>query len=366
MKRGAVFNTRRRRLLRPSIPAAESAVGLVVVGVLLGVVAWSLGQRDAFDPGTRDLAPELLTADRPAIPIYHRPLKPWAEPGSAPALTARADLSPFPEAIADDAWRPTGRVRAFGPDNLYEKINGEAEKFLKQGFVSMHYVVLRDAASGAELSVELYDQGDVGGSAGIFSEHAGAGREIAEHAGVTYFLTAAGAVGRTGRWFFRAAADRSSPEVTARAETLVDALAALDAGEPGTAAADETPAGLAALLRAGIDESAVEYQAGNVFQFDFVSDFWFGRLDADGARVFVHRAASADAARALVAAIVDEQGYDYDDLRTVEDTSVMRHGFLDTWFAITHEGPYVYGGENLPDEEAVRPALARVAGALAR
>ena len=155
MKRDVIFNTRRRRLLRTTIPAGEGAVGLVVLGLLVGVVAWVLGQRDAFDPDRRDLPLELLEAERPVIEIYKRPLKPWIEPGTELALAAPgAALAPFPEALADTAWQPKGRVRGFGPDNLYEKINGEAEKFLKQGFVSMHYLVLRHG-EGAELSIEL-------------------------------------------------------------------------------------------------------------------------------------------------------------------------------------------------------------------
>ncbi len=361
MTRDAIFNRRRRRLLRTTIPAGEGAVGLVVLGVLVGVVMWVLGQRDAYDPDRRDLPLELLEAERPVIEIYKRPLKPWIEPGTELTVAAPgAALAPFPETLADGAWQPKGRVRAFGPENLYEKINGEAEKFLKQGFVSMHYLVLRHG-EGAELAVELYDQGDVGGSAGIFADHAGAGREIDERDGVTYFLTTAGVIGRTGRWFFRAAADRSDPTVTAKAASMVDALARLGDG-PGAGNA-ETPAGLAILLRAGLAESAVEYQASNVFQFDFASDFWFGQLEGD-ARVFVHVAEDPETAGALMAAVVEEQSYDFGDIHRGEDSTVMRHAFLGTWFAIARDGRYLLGAENLPDEDAVRPALGRVAGAL--
>ena len=145
---------------------------------------------------------------------------------------------------------------------------------------------------------------------------------------------------------------------------MVDTLATLAAGTGATAGTD-TPAGLAILLRAGLPESAVEYQASNVFQFDFASDFWFAKLESgDDARVFVHVAEGPDAADALMAAVIEEQSYDYEDLRSGEESTVMRHAFLGTWFAIARDGRYLFGAENLPDEDAVRPALGRVAGAL--
>jgi hypothetical protein len=363
--RGTVFNTRRRKLLRTTIPAGESLVGLVVLGVLVAIVAWVAAQRDAFDPDQRDLPVELLDAERPAIPIYDRPLKPWVEPGTEfAAVGPGAGLTPYPAEIAGDDWQPKGRVRSFDPGNLYEKINGEAEKFVKQGFVSMHYLVLRAVADGTELAIELYDQGDLGGSTGIFSEHAGSGREIAERGGVTYFLTTAGVVGRTGRWFFRAAADRSTEAVLAKAEALVDALANL--GGEAQATRDAAPAGLRVLRRAGVSEALIEYQASNVFKFDFASDFWFGRLDDAGdARVFVHEAESPEAAAQLREAIVEEQSYDYEDARATEEATMMRHGFLGTWFAIAREGRYLLGVEGVADEQTMRSALGRIAEALA-
>ncbi len=167
MSRDNIFNTRRHRLLRTRIPLTENVAIVVLICVLAGVVIWVLGQRDAYDPAARDLTPELPVQDRPAIAIYNAPLSPWFEPGQS-QLPPREALGPLPETILDEQWQLVGRVKTFDADNLYEKINGEAERFLKQGFVSLSYAVLRSAEDGSEMAIELYDQGSVGGSMGAF------------------------------------------------------------------------------------------------------------------------------------------------------------------------------------------------------
>ena len=185
MSRDAIFNARRHRLLRTRIPLTENLASVVLICVLAGVIIWVLAQRDAYDPATRDLPVELLVREGPAIAIYNAPLSPWFEPGQS-QFPPREALGPLPETILDEQWQLVGRVKRFDADNLYEKINGEAERFLKQGFVSLSYAVLRSAEDGSEMAIELYDQGSVGGSMGVFSQHVSDSRDVRQRNGVSY------------------------------------------------------------------------------------------------------------------------------------------------------------------------------------
>ena len=203
-------------------------------------------QRDAHDQPSR-LPVELQSADGPKIKLYHQPLKPWVEPGQA---SNQAPVEPWAghAHLIDANWALAGRIRSFDSSNLYVKINGVAEKFIKQGFRRLHYVVLR-GTDGSEMALELYDQSDIGGSIGIFAAHKPANADIVERVGVTFFTTSVGLIGRTGQFFFRAAADRSTNLVKEKSRALVETLSQLTAAAAAapqpvqTAAPAPAPAG---------------------------------------------------------------------------------------------------------------------------
>ena len=176
MRHDRVFNSHKSRLMRTRIPGSENLSVALIALLLIGLGAWVTTTRDDFDPTERDLAIELLGDNSRQIQIYNRPLKPWVEPGQQVAGAA-FDLGPFPAHTLDDEWQPVGRVKRFQKDNLYEKINGEAEKFIKQGFVELAFLRLQSADDASEIAIELFDQGDLSGSLAVFSEHA-AGRAV--------------------------------------------------------------------------------------------------------------------------------------------------------------------------------------------
>lgn len=353
--RKSIFNSRRHRLLRKLVPVGENVVSLIVLGALALIVLWVVSQREHYDDATRHLSPELLRGERPRIEIYTPPLKPWMEPGTATAPAPELGL--FPPAILQDEWTLSGRVRQFDAGNLYEKINGEAEKFLKHGFRAMHYAVLRSPGDGAELAIELYDQGDVGGSTGIFAAHGAADREVREREGVAFFNTSVGMIGRKGRFFFRAAGDRVNETVTAKAAQLVEAFAALEDSP------QVLPEGLRLLVQdMGVAESDVALLSENAFQLDFARDFWFARLpDAADAELFVHHAVSAKAASALLDALVQEQRYDYEEVASDTPWIVLRHGFLGTYFAIGRRGRILFGVHRMMHRDRIGPLMQRFA-----
>jgi hypothetical protein len=331
---------------------------------LIALVAWVIGTGNDFDPTERDLPIELQLSSARDIPIYTPPLKPWVDPAQ-PVIPGALDLAPFPADIPDAEWQPVGRVKRFQAANLFEKINGEAEKFIKQGFVELAYLLLRSSRDDSEIAIELFDQGDLAGSLGVFAEHA-AGRAVQESGAVSFFTTGAGVIGRVDRYFFRAAGDRSSEAIAAKALGLVDAFEALAAVPSAADGTVEVPAGFALLhQRLGIPEKDIQFQEDNVFQYDFARRFWFADAGLDdgldgGARVFVHVGEDAATAESLIDALLEEQRYDYDEVADDGGVNILRHRFLQTYFVITREDALVFGLEGLANREAATDWLARI------
>jgi hypothetical protein len=358
------FNRRRRQLFRRRISGAEVGGGAVVLALLLGTVGWVAAQRDAFDPAERDLSFAVLQAQSVEDRLYRRPLVAWVEPGSGPAATAASAprLGPFPPAIVGDGWRVSTRMQECGPDNLYEKINGAAEQFLRFGFQRLHYVGLRREGGAEELSIELYDQGDFAGGLGIFSAQRDPARPLRREGALTYYETSVGAIGVMGRWFFKVAGNAESPALQAKTRQLVAALSTLPLAK------DEVPFGYHVLTGPlGLPLGAVAYQAENAFQFGFARDFWFGQIGGKPAagRFFLHRAEGPAQAAELYERLLTEQRFDYDVLAEDEERVVLRHRFLKNHLALALAGPVVYGVENVQARTQVEPALQELARALA-
>ena len=361
MRREFIFNPHKTRLMRTHIPKSENISVVLILFALLALLAWVMTTRNDFDPTERDLPIELLRDNSQLIEIYNRPLKPWVEPGQQMAAAA-FDLGTFPADTLDAEWQPVGRVKRFQADNLFEKINGEAEKFIKQGFVELAFLRLRSASDASEIAIELFDQGDLGGSLGVFAEHA-AGRAVEDRDGVSFFSTEAGVIGRKERYFFRVLGDRQSAAITDKAASLVTAFAQLGRDTAAAKTHDQDmPAGFALLKeRLGIAESDIQFQEDNVFQYDFAQRFWFGAAGVGGdARLFIHIADSPAAAEELVAALVAEHSYEYDKLESDGTYSLFHHRFLGTYFVVAQRGRYVFGVEQLPDTTAVTELLQRI------
>ncbi|HSG27462.1 MAG TPA: DUF6599 family protein [Candidatus Krumholzibacterium sp.] len=86
---------------------------------------------------------------------------------SAPAVAGTADLLPGPGVV--EGWDPDDDLLTYGPDDLWEYINGSAETFLMYDFkevVAMHY---QDEAEN-EVKVEIYRHGSPLMTFGIYSQ----------------------------------------------------------------------------------------------------------------------------------------------------------------------------------------------------
>jgi len=74
--------------------------------------------------------------------------------------------------LADRSWTAAEPARTFGPDNLYEEIDGEAELFLPYGFQELTVGFLRPAGNEkADVHLELFRHATQRDAFGIFSQH---------------------------------------------------------------------------------------------------------------------------------------------------------------------------------------------------
>jgi hypothetical protein len=93
---------------------------------------------------------------------------------SASAACA-AEAAPHPALAALEsagAWRLLAPPRTFGPENLYEEIDGEAELFLPYGMERLTVgVVAERSAPGNEIRVELYRMESPRDAFGVYSQH---------------------------------------------------------------------------------------------------------------------------------------------------------------------------------------------------
>jgi hypothetical protein len=96
-----------------------------------------------------------------------------AQSGPPPAAPAAADaLSPLaaflPPPGTPDGWTRTKPVQAYGPDNLWEFIDGAAETYVSYGFQNALSAGFTHA--GAEVSLEVYEMADSVHAFGIYAQ----------------------------------------------------------------------------------------------------------------------------------------------------------------------------------------------------
>jgi len=351
-----VFNQKQRKVLRKEIPFTEVAAGLVILVVLLLIVVWVLLQKNAYNPADRDVAAEALLQGSKEISLYKSPLKPWTENKTDSGSAAALALGIFPQSILTDNWVPSSRLKQFNRDNLFEIINGEAEKFLQQGFKALYYIVLENPTKTEQIDIELYDQGNQRGSRGVFSEYISKDTVIKQNGDAVYLMTTAGAIGRIGRFFFRIMGTAESASIRKKSTQLVDAFKSLPREKTKVATGYKVlNSGL------GIDSSRIIFQGNNVFQFDFAKDFWFGNPEPSGTmRLFFHEEKSAEQSRALFDRLVSEQSFDFEIKEQGKDRAMLWHDYLKTWFGIRRSGKYIFGVENGADKKSVNMALNRL------
>jgi len=150
-----------RRYMRPleAVGRAEKTVGVVIVllaAAVIGIFAYQVAtNRDyLFEPG------EQVYADVPTTDVGSRP---GAEPAAADETQ---NLFPDPEL---DGWHVPRQVERFNADNLYVKIDGRADAYLKFGVVGLTFGrYCREDHPERTLEVYWYDMGTPANALGMY------------------------------------------------------------------------------------------------------------------------------------------------------------------------------------------------------
>jgi len=354
-RKGKVLNNLGRpKLLRKEIPTGEALVGVVLLLLIVWMGIWLGDQRTNYDPGERDIETSLLVAQSVEDNLYRIPLKRWRDPSLGDVGAAPVELGPFPPSILEGGWRTSSTPKVFVPENLYEKINGQAEQYLKFGFEDLTVVELEHPGEGCAVDVFLYDQGSFEGSLGVYGNQRG-DKDVMELAGVRYSPHSMGAIGMIGETFFHVTGDSSGPAIDDMTQRVVEALA-------GHGQVGEVPSGFRKLSKdLGIPFAQIGYQPVNAFQYRFAERFWFGKADASSdERIFIHEADSTGEAEALFKRLKGELLADYKAVSAEADEVLLQHNFLETFFYLMRQGEMVFGIERAPEQESAALAMARL------
>ena len=353
-----LFNPLGRKVLRKRISTPEVVFGGVFLLTLLLVVVWVMVQKENFDPSERDISFSQLQEDSVEDTLYRTPFKRWIEPGSEVVGVAAVDLGIFPRELLGGGWNLDGRVEVFDPSNVYEKINGAAEQYMSFGFRELHYATF--AQGDLFLTIELYDQGEFPNVLGIFVAQRDASKPVQQQGELFYYTTSAGAIGGIGNFYFKIFGSSTAPPLEARAREAVSLMTRLPVSGRATPLAYRIlTAGL------GLDLGQIAFQKENVFQYDFLDNFWFGTVSDDSeARYFVHEAGDMSVVGTLFDQIGQEHEYEFTVVEREKNHLLLEHEYLHTFFAMSKRGGLLYGVEGAPSLERSRQYLARITEAL--
>lgn len=344
---------KRAKLLRKRIPLAEAVSGLSILVFLALATGWVHAKKDDYDPGERDLDLTLLAAKGAPEDLYDLPTQRWRDPALGPAAGAApaTDLGPFPVEILAGGWA-AGRTQRFTPDTLYEKINGQAEQYLKFDFQELLVLPLQHPPSGTTVDVYVYEQSTFSNALGLYAEQRG-DKEARSDGGALFTPTSLGAYGLAGSKVFHVI---GTPEGPALREMTRRLIAALGSGSGG----EGTPAPFQLLAEnLGVPLDGIGYTPVNAFSLGFAERFWFGTPDPDGtARAFVHEAADEEAAREMARRLVEAQSAELEVLERGEDGVLAKHRFLGTHYLFAAEGRIVFGVEDHPSADGARALAA--------
>ncbi len=344
-----VFNSFRRKPQRLFYFLIEFQLGLVILLVLVVILAWVLWRgAHPQDPLLFEVPEHLLTDKGGKIPVYERPVEPWIEPGTVPAVAGGVasgtnPFAPFPADVVGVGWKAVGQVEMFDESNLYSKINGRETFYKALGFQKLHYLSLVSAADpDLTIDIELFDQGTVTDAVGALSgEISRPDQPVTMQDQSIWYATRNGGFLARGRYYARLIGADDHPairtEVTRLQQTLQETL-------PG-----ESLPWVYRLFVGGIQVSpgAIVFEKENAFAFAFANEFYRVKVSADGAELFVSRRADASEARALAAKLADGFGAYAERVPTPEiagaDAVFMKHTYLKTFEGVRPVGVYVTG-----------------------
>ena len=347
-----IFTNRKRRIYRKRIPGGETIFGGCFVVFLLLSGGWFLSQKDNFNPEDRDISIAILEESAVEDNLYRTPLQPWIDPAakSESSTAPQYRLGIFPQSLLDDGWIPSSRLQTFNESNLFEKINGAAPQYFQFGFSALNFISIKKPETELEINIELYDMASLPNALGIFATQRDDEQALEKFDNTYFFETPAGAMGIINNFYFKITGNQNTSQITDKARLLIAVFNNIRSESAKIPKIFDVFAN-----KMKVPFERIIYQKQDVFQFDFASNFWFARPDADAdLRFFVHEAASEDEAQQLFDQLYQENLFDHTLVNETRQGAVLKHNFLGTFLALNRNGIYIFGVDSAPDENVLK------------
>lgn len=325
--------------VRKKTGKTETRLSIAVMAILAVVAAGVFMRQYRINPA--------VTALRPESHSYT-----LASEQNRPALIDTADLKTAP-------FSPSER---FGPETLYEKINGRADLYLSSGFVSLETQrFAMDPAAGNWVEVFVYDMGNPQNAFSVFSmQRRDDARpdDIAPNAyrtGNALFLT------HENFYLELIGTDGSS-----KLQAVMGELAGKFLQARGGASTDAPGSDL--FPKDGMRPASLQLIAAHAFGYEQLDRIYTAEYSVEGFRLtaFASRRENADAALALAR---DYQGtllsfgaVRVDETTTLEGAVAMQ--FFDTYEIVFSLGDYFAGIHEADSLEAAMLLAGRLAAHL--
>jgi hypothetical protein len=221
-------------------------------------------------------------------------------------LSAQTDEPPKPEpprtlrellgGLAPQGWPGGAGTKEYGPENLYQEIDGRAELFLAYDVVAMTCATFENPSDlGQYIAVSVYDMGTPTQAFGVFSVERSGGEPAVDCGRAAYRSDAHYYVWK-GQYYAQVVASGTSEAFVQMAGTMARRVADFlaDSGEPVW--------GLAALPQEGLVADSVRYFQVDALGLDFMRYTYTAEYRrGDGAvTAFVSRRDTADEARSVI------------------------------------------------------------------
>ena len=220
-----------RRTFRPRASRTETAVTIGCVILLIGIGMWFQSRARRADPDLFRLDDRHLVGAGPAPQLYRRlPITLASEPLQVDAMTPVLSAPPA-------GLRLDGRVESFGPDTLYEKIDGRESLYKAYAFRRLWTASY--AAPSGRIDVEVFQHGTEADALGVLSverQGVAGGRHEADRT-----TTPNGIFRVVGTLYVRVFGTSDTDLVRADAARLSDHVAAAVAPGAGRPAAVASP-----------------------------------------------------------------------------------------------------------------------------
>jgi Family of unknown function (DUF6599) len=330
-----VFNTFRRKPLRPFYSLREVQIGLLIIALLAAVTGWITWRGAHVDPTL--FAPpgeKLLTDKGKNIVVYKRPLEPWHEPGSGSA-NASVRLEPFPDSVVSPGWRVTAAPQMFDEPNVYEKIDGREEFYKARGFKKLYFLSLAsDAQPNLNVDIELFDLGSIENALSALSAEVSNPQVEAQAtpAGLWY-VTRNGGFLSQGRYYARIIGSDDSDAIRQKIAGLRDGLIA---GLP----AEPMPWVYGLFVgKLHLNPGKIQFQKENAFSFDFATEVYSASIPGSDAEIFISKRPSADEATAFANKMAD--GFAGFGKRI--EAGLIHNEYVNAYDGVRTQGSYVIG-----------------------